>query len=180
MTPLPMTPAQFLTDCVNPGLALLPPRLDGTAPRMWLTTIAQQESGLAHRWQIVDPDDPAKKGPARGLLQFENGTWETRGGIWGVYLHPATRLLLKALCDRVNLSFVPYAIWDRLDKDDALAVAIGRLLLLTDPYALPEPDDDDGGWRMYADRLWKPGKPHRSTWNGYCEASRQALALADD
>lgn len=174
---LPLTPSKFLMECVTPGFALLPSRLDSTAARMWLTTIAQQETNLAHRWQIVDPDDWSVKGPARGLLQFEHGSLQSRGGVWGVYLHPSTHRLLEAVCERVEVAFVPRAIWDRLDEDDALAVAVGRLLLLTDAYALPDPEDDEGGWKMYAERLWRPGKPHRSTWNAYCEASRQALEL---
>lgn len=177
MMKLPATPAEFLRECVNPGLALLPPRLDTLPARVWLTTIAQQESGLAHRWQIVDANDHSKKGPARSLLQFELGTRKSKGGVWGVFLHVASKGLLQMVCDNRGVAFEPEAIWRAMESDDALAVAVGRLLMLTDPYPLPEPLDAAGGWDMYAYRLWRPGKPHPETWAQYHAATLQALGF---
>ena len=39
-----------------------------------------------------------------------------------------------------------------------------RLLLLTDPKPLPVIGDTDGSWEYYL-RNWRPGKPHRHTWD---------------
>ena len=177
MMKLPATPADFLREAVDPGLALLPSKLDSIEARVWLTTIALQESALAHRWQIVDARDPSKKGPARGLLQFELGSEASRGGVWGVYLHWGTQGLLKWACDTRGVQFEPRAIWEALESDDALAVALGRLLMLTDPYPLPAPGDVDAGWEMYAHRLWRPGRPHFDTWPGNHEAALRALDI---
>ena len=186
MMKLPATPAEFLRECVNPGLALLPPRLDTLPARVWLTTIALQEAGegktaetrvVAHRWQVVDLKRPEKKGPARSVLQFELGTRKSKGGVWGVFLHAASKGLLQMVCDNRGVAFEPEAIWLAMESDDALAVAVGRLLMLTDPYPLPEPLDAAGGWDMYAYRLWRPGKPHPETWAKYHAATLQALGF---
>jgi hypothetical protein len=42
--------------------------------------------------------------------------------------------------------------------------AFARLLLLTDPYSVP--DDAGSAWICYADRLWRPGKPYPGKWAG--------------
>jgi len=44
-----------------------------------------------------------------------------------------------------------------------LAAGVARLLLWTDPKALPAIGDADAGWSLYL-RTWRPGKPHPKTW----------------
>jgi len=184
MMELPAAPETVLSHAINPGLQMLPTKLDGQRARMWLLAIALQEAGngatpetrvVAHRWQVVDLRTPEKMGPARGILQFEEGTQRSRGGVWGVVLHAASRDLLRDVCEARGVPFSAKAIWSTLHIDDLLAVAVGRLLLLTDPYPLPEVFDDDAGWEMYAERLWRPGKPHYSSWSTCCEAARRAV-----
>ena len=45
-----------------------------------------------------------------------------------------------------------------------MPTAAARLLLFTDPKRLPEVGDAKGAWNLYI-RTWRPGKPHRGTWN---------------
>lgn len=161
---LPISPRDFLRQVVPAGLALLPKTCDSPAARAMLIAIALQESRLASRWQIVAGGG---KGPARGLLQFEQGTRASRGGVWGVYLHKTSASLLAPVCHARGVPLEPGAIWRALETDDVLAVAVARLLLLTDPYPLPQRGEYDAAWRLYADRTWRPGKPHRHSWDVY-------------
>ncbi|MCH4575282.1 hypothetical protein [Achromobacter xylosoxidans] len=146
---------QIISSAVAPGLALLPERLDTPAARVMLLAIGLQESRFVHRRQIG--------GPARGFWQFEKGTRASRGGVWGVYLHQASKDRLAALCKARSVSCDPDAIYGALEYDDVLAAGVARLLLWTDPKALPPVGDADAGWALYL-RTWRPGKPHQHTW----------------
>jgi hypothetical protein len=44
-----------------------------------------------------------------------------------------------------------------------LAASFARLLLWTDPAALPRVGDVQGGWDLYY-RCWRPGAPHPEVW----------------
>lgn len=157
-----MTPTAFLRDAVDPALARLPARMDSPRARVMLVAIALQESRLIYRRQIG--------GPARGLLQFERGTPATRGGVTGVLMHPASRDHLRDFCARRGLAATAKAIYDELERDDVLAVAVARLLLWTDPHPLPAVGDEDEAWALYL-RTWRPGRPHPHTWAGlYAQA----------
>ncbi len=131
---------------ITPALALLPATMDTPAARVMLLAIGLQEGRFMHRRQIG--------GPARGFWQFEKGTRASRGGVWGVFLHAASRDHLATLCK------------------DVLAAGVARLLLWTDPKALPPVGDADAGWALYL-RTWRPGKPHPQTWP---DLYRQAAA----
>ena len=170
MLNLPITPNNFLLQVVHPALALMPQEMNSRKAIVLLITIAQQESGLAHRWQIVDNKNPNNKGPARGLFQFERG-----GGVKGVYQHESTADLLLGVCNARNCAFDVATIWERLETDDLLACCVARLLLWSDPQPLPT--DADGAWDLYA-RTWRPGRPHRETWNSYYRQSVDALEAA--
>jgi len=170
--PLPISPRDFNFLIVTPALALLPKRMDSPEARVMLTAIAQQESGLRHRWQVLDGGG---KGPARGLLQFERGTRASRGGVWGVYLHSASAELLRELCRARDCRFDPADIWAQIERDDVLAAGIARLLLWTDPKPLPPVTDAQDGWDYYIN-TWRPGKPHRHTWDA-CHAKAVAAVL---
>ncbi|MGE8617616.1 MAG: hypothetical protein ACN6O0_07325, partial [Achromobacter spanius] len=115
---------------ITPALALLPARMDTAEARVMLLAIALQESRFVHRRQIG--------GPARGFWQFEKGSRASRGGVWGVFLHAASRDHLPALCKARSVACDPDAIYAALEYDDVLAAGVARLLLWTDPKALPQ------------------------------------------
>lgn len=155
---------------LNPGLALLPLSMDTRKARAWLLTIGLQESRFEHRYQVLN--DPKLKGPARGFWQFERG-----GGVKGVMTHPKTAGILHNICADRGMAFDAMSVWQALETDDVLACVCARLLLFSDPYPLPEIGAYDAGWELYAERTWRPGKPHRSTWNDYHDQARAALEL---
>ncbi|CUK18990.1 Uncharacterised protein [Achromobacter xylosoxidans] len=146
---------KIISSGIGPALALLPPGMDTPAARVMLLAIGLQESRFVHRRQIG--------GPARGFWQFEKGTRASRGGVWGVYLHPASKGHLAALCRARSVACDPDAIYAALEYDDVLAAGLARLLLWTDPKALPPVGDADAGWALYL-RTWRPGRPHPHTW----------------
>lgn len=151
---------------------LLPSRFDTVAARHQLISISGQEADLRHRWQVVDANRPNVRGPARGLWQFELGTERSRGGVWGVYLHPASRPWLEHACGVAGVAFNPRAVWLALEANDGLACAVARALLLTDPRPLPGPGQVQAAWDCY-NRNWRPGKPHPDDWpDNYARATR--------
>jgi hypothetical protein len=142
---------------IDPALAILPTHMDSPRARVMLLAIGLQESGMKYRRQMLD-------GPARGLWQFEPGSKASKGGVWGVYLHSQTMELLRLLCRARDCGFEPRSIWTRIETDDVLAAGLARLLLWTDRKPLPEVADEHGAWELYADRCWRPGKPHPEKW----------------
>lgn len=154
-----------IRDAVNPALAILPAAMDSPQARVMLLAIGMQESRFEHRRQIG--------GPARGLWQFEEGTRASRGGVWGVYLHDASRFWLDRLCASRGVQFLPASIYRALETDDVLAAGVARLLLFTDPLRLPATDDADGAWGLYL-RTWNPGKPRPEKWSAHHRLARGA------
>ncbi|WP_238686457.1 hypothetical protein [Xanthomonas dyei] len=146
-----------------PALRLLPSRMTSPEALVMILAIMLQESELAHRWQVIDVRRPDRKGPARGLAQFEQGTKASRGGVWGVYLHDASRYWLAQACEALGIPFQPQAIWSALEHSDILAAALARLLLFTDPMRLPALGEQQAAWALYK-RTWRPGKPKPDTW----------------
>ncbi|MFY1852994.1 hypothetical protein ACOTBX_13470 [Achromobacter xylosoxidans] len=140
---------------IEPALALLPARMDTPAARVMLLAIGLQESRFVHRRQIG--------GPARGFWQFEKGSRASRGGVWGVCLHPACKGHLAALCKARSVACDPDAIYAALKYDDVLAAVVARLLLWTDPKVLPAIGDGEAAWSLYL-RTWRPGKPKPDSW----------------
>ncbi|MNX11332.1 hypothetical protein D3C86_410920 [compost metagenome] len=145
----------IINSAITPALALLPVQMDTVPARVMLLSIGLQESRFLHRRQIG--------GPARGLWQFEKGTRASRGGCWGVFLHESSRKPLETVCKSRSVRFDPDAIYGALEYDDVLAAGVARLLLWTDPKALPEVGKVDSAWALYL-RTWRPGKPHPQTW----------------
>lgn len=82
---------------------------------------------------------------------------------------------LSIVCAARGVPFEPRAIWERLEMDDVLAVAVARLMLFTDSKRLLAVDDAQGGWALYA-RAWRPGKPHPETWGVLHARARDAVA----
>lgn len=148
--------ANIVETAINPALAMLPSAMDSLAARVQLIATGLQESRFEHRFQVVKGGG---KGPARGFFQFERG-----GGCTGVVKHPAVRDLTKWMCEQRGCAFTPLAIWQAIENDDVLAAALARLLYWTDPKRLPAIGDADGAWAYYL-RVWRPGQPHRHTWD---------------
>lgn len=157
-----MTLSEIRERAIAPALAMLPARMRSDAAEVMLLAIGLQESGLIHRHQIG--------GPAHGLLQFERG-----GGVRGVMNHPASKDHAARVCVERGVEPTVVAAFDAIEFDDVLAMAFGRLLLWTDPKPLPDVQDVNGAWDLYL-RVWRPGKPHRHTWDRhYAEAVREVV-----
>lgn len=151
----PLTAAQrcaaIIEYAINPAMALLPPKMTSDKATVMLLAIGLQESRLTHRKQIG--------GPAKSFLQFESG-----GGVKGVMNHSASSAHAQAMCQALAVPFDRAAIFQAMEFNDALAFGLGRLLLYTDPKSLPEIGDVQAAWDLYQ-RVWRPGKPHRQTWD---------------
>lgn len=151
---------RFLQTFILPGLSILPERMDSPAARAMLFAIGMQESRFAHRRQI--------RGPARGWWQFE------RGGVRGVLEHPASRSTAEQVCSMLNYPATVDAVYEAIEHNDMLACAFARLLLWRLPEPLPMADNEDEGWCQYLD-CWRPGKPHRHTWDGFYRQAWEAV-----
>lgn len=141
-----------------------------TKEAMALTrSIGFQESRFSVRDQIVSGKKPGDIGPATGFWQFELG-----GGVKGVMGHPSTKVIAEKCCAEFGVPFVRDAVWRSFTKPefDGLACSFARLLLLSDPDPLPAavPGMVEAAWRYYLD-TWRPGKPHRSTWDQFWNMS---------
>lgn len=123
-----------------------------------LMAIAGQESAWAHRKQIG--------GPARSYWQFEKG-----GGVAGVLSHPATKGAIKAVCTKLDIPCETATVYEAMAWCDPLAATMARLLLWSDPRALPAAGEQDAAWEYYL-RNWRPGMPHPQSWAG-----RYAVAM---
>ena len=135
------------------AFSLLPPHMDTPEAQAMLIAIGLQESRFKHRRQV--------NGPARGFWQFEKG-----GGVRGVLTHakvaPIMAEALTAQAYQVGVDVLYAAI----EHNDVIACVAARLLLWTVPGRLPGPDDPEVGWQQYLDG-WRPGKPHRGTWDAF-------------
>lgn len=159
-----------IMNSINEAFALLPSKMDSKEARLMLLAIGLQESRFQHRRQLVG-NPPRPTGPATGFWQFERG-----GGVVGVLQHRASRDHALTLCAARGVEPVSQSVWQALQHDDVLAAGLARLLLWTDPRRLPAIGDADGAWDLYI-RTWRPGKPHRGTWN---DLYNQAMAVMLD
>jgi hypothetical protein len=146
-----VTPQAFIQNALTPALGLLPPSMDSKPARAMVLAICLQESRLKHRKQI--------NGPARGYPQFELG-----GGITGVLTHPASKPHIQTVLNALDYDMNAGDCYTAIAHNDILAAAFARLLLYTLPELLPVRSDPDGGWRQYI-KAWRPGKPHRESWD---------------
>jgi hypothetical protein len=152
---------EIASKAMVPAFALLPARMDTKEARCMMLAIGLQESRFQHRQQIG--------GPARGFWQFEKG-----GGVRGVIMHDTTREAAKAVCKARGIPATTDAAYAALDQDDVLAAAFARLLLWTDPKPLPALGETDQAWGLYT-RTWRPGKPHRQTWDALYNRALEAV-----
>lgn len=149
-----------IMNSINEAFASLPSKMDSKEARLMLLAIGLQESRFQHRRQLVG-NPPRPTGPATGFWQFERG-----GGVVGVLQHRASRDHARNLCAVRGVEPVSQSVWQALQHDDVLAAGFARLLMWTDPFALPKLGDVNGAWDLYM-RTSRPGKPHRSTWNDF-------------
>lgn len=144
-----MTTLDYIVEGALPAaFALLPERMDTPAARALVIAICLQESRFAYRRQIG--------GPARGFPQFESS------GVYGVLKHSASRPHAEAALEA--LAYTPEQCYDAIADNDVLALVMARLLLWTHPAALPSRGDTEYAWDYYV-ACWRPGKPHRNTWD---------------
>lgn len=155
-----MTLNEVTKNILSASFKLLPEKFWSKEAYVLLLTIGLQESRFEFRKQLGN-------GPARGFWQFEEGNAKSRAGVWGVMNHKASQPYMRALCIHFNLPFTTKAVWEALETNDVLACCMARLLLLTDAYKLPAVTDTEGAWKLYAERVWRPGKPHRQTWDAF-------------
>lgn len=161
-----MIPAHVI-GAVSEALHNLPAKMDTAQARVMLYAIGLQESRFTHRYQVLNT--PGAKGPARGFWQFEKG-----GGCKGVVNHDASKYWMHGVCDDRGVAFTAEAIWLAIENDDVLAASAARLLLFTDGARLPALDDLDSAWACYI-RNWRPGKPHRETWDALYREARAVI-----
>jgi len=150
-----MSPEFLIEHALSPALHLLPGKMDSRQARAMCVAIALQESRIKHRRQIG--------GPARGYWQFELG-----GGVRGVLTHPASRPHIQSVLAALDYSHDSDAqeCYEAIEHNDILAAAFARLLLWTLPDSLPNLDSPGKGWTQYLS-AWRPGKPHRDTWDAF-------------
>lgn len=146
--------ANIVETAINPALAWLPPKMDSAAARVQLLAMGLQESRFEYRRQM-------NNGPAKSFWQMERG-----GGCAGLVRHRASRDLMKQACIDRGCAFTALAIWNAIENDDILAAIAARLLLWTDPKPLPSVNDPGAAWDLYI-RVWRPGRPHPSTWPAF-------------
>jgi hypothetical protein len=153
-----MTPVEFAARHTIPAaLALLPPAMTSPQAIAQLLAIGLQESRFTSRRQFGD-------GPARGFWQFERA-----GGVLGVLTHPASGRHVPAVMKALSYPPDPASsggVHALLEHNDVLAAAFARLLLWTSPKPLPTEPNAEAGWQAYID-TWRPGKPHRATWDAF-------------
>jgi hypothetical protein len=146
---------RYVVEHVYPvAVALLPAEMWEREAFAMLTAIGFQESAFTHRRQLPN-------GPARGFWQFE------LGGTEGVLEHPASRDHAAHVLAALSYNDYPSSrdVHLAIEHNDVLACCFARLLLWTDPRALPSQGKPTDGWLQYL-ATWRPGKPHQSTWAG--------------
>lgn len=146
-----------IKNAIEPAFRILPDKMSAPGSRdravCQMLAIMMQESRGVYRRQIG--------GPAVGLWQFEKG-----GGIKGVLAHASTREAAQVACRARAVPATADAVYAALPDDDILAAAFARMLLWTDPFPLPALGNAQEAWDLYI-RTWRPGKPHRQTWDKF-------------
>lgn len=162
-------PLDPVLSAIDSALAWLPPAMATAEAKVLLVAIHLQEDPEQVRAQRVVVSGRVRKGPARGLWQFEQG-----GGVKGVLAHAASRFWAREACEWRGVAPTPATVWRALETDDVLAAIFARLLLFTDSRPLPAPGDDAAAWRYYV-RNWRPGKPHAAKWGSNHARAREAV-----
>lgn len=148
-----MSPTDFLTQVLMPGLAWLEQTVGAVPPpskeaRLLMLAIAGQESN----W---DDLQQSGGGPGRGFFQMEPPTCRD------ILENPASDMLATKVC--MALTIVPSRVYESLIVVPTVAVAFARLDLWCDPYPLPAYGDEAHSWHYY-NTCWRPGKPRPADW----------------
>jgi len=151
---------------VPAAYAILPARMHSTEATALLLAIGLQESRFTYRRQ--------KGGPARGFWQFE------LTGVLGVRNHPDVSGYLQDALRALQYdgASIGRDVYLRLDDNDTLACVCARLLLWTLPERLPRRDQPNEAWRQYM-AGWRPGRPHRGTWDAFYTEAWGAVTHLD-
>lgn len=128
---------------IRAGLELLQANMNSRSARLMLHAINRQENPKRLEQQVG--------GPARGDYQFERG-----GGVKGVLTHKASSSHASEVCRVLGVNPDAESIYQAIGTNPVLAAAMARLLLWTDPKALPQAGDEQGAWDLYL-RVWRPG-----------------------
>jgi hypothetical protein len=145
---------RYLQTYVLPAaFSLLPEEMRSAKAEAQLLAIGLQESGFQHRHQVG--------GPAHGFWQFERG-----GGVTGVLTHPRSGPHLRRVCQELCYQPTVTGLYTAIEHHDVLACCFARLLLWTLPQPLAGRDESALAWHGYL-AAWRPGKPHRETWDAY-------------
>jgi hypothetical protein len=155
-----MTPDEYVRTVVPAAMAFLPAKMDTREARAMLVAIGLQESRLTYRAQIG--------GPARGLHQFETG------GVSGVLKHAAVRALASQVAAQLGYPATVDGLHPQFETDDILDCCFARLLLYVDPRPMPGPAMYEMSWSVYIFG-WRPGKPHRQTWDAFYDQAWAAV-----
>ncbi len=138
---------------------LLPPGMNSKAADVCVFAFGYQESSFEAHQQIIKKDGKlVEAGPAVSWWQMEKG-----GGIVGVLTHAASKAHALKVCKARGVSPTSSAVWEAMKKDDVLGAAFARLLIYTNPFALPKVGDSAATWALYL-REWRPGKPKPDKW----------------
>lgn len=165
-----MTPRDLIQNAIVPAYKLLPRQMSSPEATCQSVAIALQESRILHRRQLINTDDgPKPLGPAMGFWQFEK-----MGGVVEVLTSPKTKQMALGVCEAREIKPTTTAVWWGLSRDDVLAAAFARLLLWIHRNPLPRLNcREDEAWDYYIS-MWRPGKPHRETWNQFLYTARAA------
>lgn len=144
---------EYVRNVVLPAaLSMLPQRMDSIEARAELMAIGMQESHFKYRRQM--------RGPALSFWMAEN-----TGGFRGILDHPKTGELARGVLRRMGYGEADPSDFQALEDNDILACIGARLLLWSHPKPLPE-GNASAAWDYYIE-TWRPGKPHRETWDAF-------------
>lgn len=146
---------------------------DNREARVELMAIAGQESRWEARRQIgIGQYYPQSIG-ARGYWQFES-TWGGPVALNDVMQRAPNQL--ATVCKMLEIPVDELALYEACAWNDTLACALARLLLWIHPAPLPSIGDREGAWQYYL-RQWRPGAPHRHTWDAYYDTARAVVGV---
>lgn len=151
-----------MINTLKKAFSLLPPKMNSHDAAQNVLAICYQESKLYQRRQVGG-------GPARGLAQFEKGNKTSKGGVWGVMNHDIVGPIAKDVCEKLGVKPDVDTVYNELEHNDVLALALARLLLWTSPAKLPT--TQQAGWDVYLN-TWRPGKPRPAEWPQSWAAAR--------
>lgn len=154
------------TQVIPTALGMLPARFDTLEARAMLIAIGLQESRFLHRKQIG--------GPAHGFWQFEQG-----GGVRGVrgliFRNTNTKAMSKEVLAKIGYGdATTEERYEAIVHNDILACLFARMLLWSHPAALPKRGEPGEAWDYYL-WTWRPGRPHRETWNAFYRQAWEGL-----